>query len=315
MMIGNSTFSYFVLGGYMQVGSLRYLYFVLTAVTYMSNVVSNTCVIVVICMTRSLHEPMYMFLCSLFINELYGGVAFFPFLLLHILSDIHTVPIPFCFLQIFCLYSYVNVEFLNLAAMAYDRYVAICCPLQYHTHMTTSKVLISIFVLWLYSFAKVLATVFLNIQLTRCRNIMDEVYCKNYSVVNLACSDTTVNNIYGLFSTVITILVPLLPILFSYLKILLVCFSGSKETRQKAISTCAPQLASLLNFSFACFIHILQSRMVVSGFPEVLQIFLSLYHMIIQPILNPLMFGLQISTIRNACKNLFCHNKQHTDLM
>lgn len=300
----NSTFSYFVLGGYVEIGNLRYMYFVLMAVIYISNVVSNSCVIIVICLTRSLHEPMYMFLCSLFVNELCGGIAFYPFLLLQMLCDVHTVSIPFCFLQVIVIYTYTNVEFLNLAVMSYDRYLAICYPLQYNTRMTHNKVLVSILVLWLYSFFKVLINTSLNIRLTRCGNVIDDLYCKNYPIVNLACGDTTVNNIYGLFGTVITILVPLLPILFSYMKILLVCFSGSKHTRQKALSTCSPQLVSLLNFSFACLIHIMQSRMFISGFPKILQIFLSLYHMIMQPVLNPIMFGLQLSKIRDAFKNL-----------
>ncbi|XP_038548480.1 olfactory receptor 10A3-like [Micropterus salmoides] len=302
-----SNLSYFILGAYLHVGNLRYFYFLITALLYIVIVAVNTSLIVVICMNRSLHEPMYLFLCSLFVNELYGSTGLFPFLLLQILSDIHTVSAPFCFLQIFCLYTYGSIEFCNLAIMSYDRYLAICCPLYYNTRMPLNKVFIFIFVVWLYSFVKCLIALFLNISLTLCGNFINSLYCQNYLVVKLACSDTKGYNIYGLLVVVLTILVPLLPILFSYLKILKVCFAASKQTRQKAVSTCTPQLVSLLNFSFGCSFEILQSRFDMTGVPSVLRIILSLYFLIVQPLLNPIMYGMQMSKIRRTFKHLFCY--------
>ncbi|XP_062275963.1 olfactory receptor 11A1-like [Scomber scombrus] len=304
-MTGNSTLSYFILGAYMYTGPLRYLYFMLTVMLYIVIVISNSSLIVVICMNRSLHEPMYLFLCSLFVNELYGSTGLFPFLLLQVLSDIHTVSKPLCFLQIFCLYTYANVEFCNLAIMSYDRYLAICFPLQYNTRMTSNKAVIFIILIWFYSFGKFLITLSLNIRLTLCGNIINSVVCRNYLIVKLACSDTEVNNIYGLFAIFVSITVPLFPILFSYTKILKVCFSGSKQTRQKAVSTCTPHLVSLLNFSFGCCFEILQSRFDMKRVPNVLRIVLSLYFVILQPLLNPVMFGFQMSKIRNTCKHIF----------
>ena len=295
-----STLSYFILGGYLQVANLRYFYFMLTAFLYIVMVVLNTSLIVVICMNRSLHEPMYMFLCSLFVNELYGSSGLFPFLLTQILSDIHTVSTSFCFLQIYCLYTYANVEFVSLAVMSYDRYLAICCPLQYHTRMTCNKAVIVIVALWLYSFGKFLITLSLNLRMPLCGNIMNSLYCQNYLVVKLACSDTKVNNIYGLFATALFFFITLFPILFSYIKILKICFSGSKQMRQKAFGTCTPHLVSILNFTFGCCFQIVQSRLDMTSVPGVLQIILSLYFMILQPLLNPVMYGMELSKIRNV---------------
>ncbi|XP_019128571.2 olfactory receptor 2A14-like, partial [Larimichthys crocea] len=229
-----------------------------------------------------------------------------PFLLIQILSDIHTISASFCYLQIFCLYTYANVEFCNLAVMSYDRYLAICCPLQYNTHMTSNKAFIFIAVVWLYSFVKFMITLSLNIHLTLCGNIIKSFYCNNHLIVKLACSDTKVNNIYGLFATAVSILVPLLPILFSYMTILKICFSGSRQTRQKAVSTCTPQLTSLINFSFGCYFEILQTRFEMNNVPRELRIILSAYSSVLQPILNPVMFGMQMSKIRNTFKGLFC---------
>uniref|UniRef100_A0A3P9AWF0 Olfactory receptor n=1 Tax=Maylandia zebra TaxID=106582 RepID=A0A3P9AWF0_9CICH len=307
----NSTVPYFILSTYINVGSLKYLFFVLIALLYFSIVFVNTSLIVVICVNRSLHEPMYMFLCSLFVNELYGSAGLFPFLLLQILSDVHTVSAPLCFLQIFCLYTYGHVEFCNLAVMSYDRYLAVCYPLHYKSHMTDNKVVIFIVVIWLYSFVKFTITLCLTLRLTcaplqLCGNIINKVYCDNYSIVKLACSDTTVNNIYGLISTPLAILCPVSLILYTYMRILKICFSGSKQTRQKAVSTCTPHLASLLNFSFGCFFEILQSRFNMNSVPSMLRIFLSLYFLTCQPVFNPLMYGLTLSKISLTCKKLLC---------
>ena len=303
----SSTSSYFVLAAYLHVGNLRYLYFTLTALLYIVIVFVNASLIVVICMNRSLHEPMYMFLCSLFVNELYGSSGLFPFLLTQILSDIHTVSASLCFLQVYCLYTYASIELCNLVIMSYDRYLAICCPLQYNTRMSLNKVFIFIVAVWLYSFVKFLITLSLALRLTLCGNILNSLYCRNYLIIKLACSDTRVNNIYGLFAVVLSVIVPLFPIIFSYMKILYICFSGSKQTRQKAVSTCKPHLVSLLNFSFGCFFEIIQTRLDMNSVPSVLRIVLSLYFVIIQPLLNPIMYGLQMSKIRNTCKLLCCY--------
>ncbi|KAM8768320.1 olfactory receptor 11A1-like [Acanthopagrus schlegelii] len=300
----SSTLSYFILGAYLHVGNLRYLYFMLTALLYIVIVFVNLLLIVVICMNRSLHEPMYMFLCSLFVNELYGSSGLFPFLLTQILSDIHTVSPSFCYLQVFCLYTYASIELCNFVVMSYDRYLAICCPLQYNTSMSLNKVFVFIIAVWLYSFVKFLITFSLALRLTLCGNIIDSLYCRNYLIIKLACSDTRVNNIYGLFSFVLSVIVPLFPIIFSYMKILHICFSGSKQTRQKAVSTCTPHLVSLLNFSFGCVFEVLQSRFNLNSLPNMLRIFLSLYFLTCQPLFNPVLYGLKMSKIRTLCKLL-----------
>ncbi|XP_028429925.1 olfactory receptor 2A12-like [Perca flavescens] len=303
-MINSTQVSYFTFGAYFNIGLFKYLFFLIIMCFYALIVCANLLLIVVICMNRSLHEPMYLFLCSLFVNELYGSTGLFPFLLVQILSDIHTVSAPFCFLQIFCVYTYVCIEISNLAIMSYDRYLAICYPLQYNTQMTSIKVTMLITLTWLYPFLGVAVSIFLSSSLQLCGNIINTVYCGNYSIVKLACSDTRVNNLYGLIYTCLVVFGPLSLILYTYIKILKVCFSGSKQTRQKAVSTCTPHLASLLNFSFGSFFQILQSRFDMSSVPMMLRNLLSLYFLTCQPIFNPLMYGLQMSKLRSLCKSL-----------
>ncbi|XP_020788062.1 olfactory receptor 11A1-like [Boleophthalmus pectinirostris] len=301
-MANFSQVSHFTLGAYFDTGPLKWLYFVIILAVYVLIVLSNLLLIVVICLNRTLHEPMYLFLCSLFVNELYGSTALFPFLLLQILKDLHTIPAPFCFLQIFCIFSYGHVEFLTLAVMSYDRYLAICFPLQYHSNMTHAKVFILIALTWLLLFLAILILISLSAPLPLCGNVINKVYCDNYSVVKLACFDTTVNNIYGLIQLFLITVLPSSLILFTYFRIFKVCFRGSKQTQQKAITTCTPHLASLLNFSFGVSFEIIQSRFNMSSVPNLLRIILSLYFLTVQPLFNPVMYGLKMSKIRSSCR-------------
>uniref|UniRef100_A0A4W6DVR1 Olfactory receptor n=1 Tax=Lates calcarifer TaxID=8187 RepID=A0A4W6DVR1_LATCA len=311
-MLNSTQVSYFILAAYFDAGVLKYLFFMIVMSLYILTVCANVLLIVIICMNRSLHEPMYLFLCSLFVNELYGSTGLFPFLLLQILSDIHTVSTSFCFLQIFCVHSYGTVEFFLLTAMAYDRYLAICYPLLYNTRMSSCKIAIMNSVAWVYGFFVCFIMVCLSSSLQLCGNIINKVYCDNYSVVKLSCSDIQIRNILGLISCFLNILCPLILILYTYMKILKVCFSGSKQTRQKAVSTCTPHLASLLNFSFGCFFEIYQSRFNMSSVPNMLRIFLSLYFLTCQPLLNPVLYGFNMSKIRNIYKSLLFHTLTFT---
>ncbi|KAM9318260.1 olfactory receptor 52L1-like [Pholidichthys leucotaenia] len=301
----NSTrFSYFRLTAYYDTGALKYVVFIFVLSLYLLIMCANVFLILAIRMNRSLHEPMYMFLCSLFVNELYGSTGLFPFLLVHILSDVHTVSSFFCFLQIFFVHFYGNVEYFTLGAMSYDRYLAICHPLYYNMRMAPCKVVAITAFVCLYSVLATVVMMSLSVPLQLCGNIIDKVYCDNYSIVKLACGDTTVNNIYGLVYIFTVIVCLVILIFYSYLRILKVCFSGSKLTRQKAVRTCTPHLASLLNFSFGAFFEITQSRFDMSHVPHVLRIFLSLYFLSCQPLINPVLYGLNMSKVRNTFRSL-----------
>ncbi|XP_060928641.1 olfactory receptor 4E2-like [Limanda limanda] len=307
----NSTeVSYFTLAAHVDTGLFKYFSFLILFILYVVILCANVLLIVVISMNRSLHEPMYVFLCSLFVNELYGSTGLFPLLLLQILSDVHTVSAPACLLQVFCLYSYGIGEFFTLAVMSYDRYLAICCPLQYNTRMNSNKIARLVALIWIYPLLNNIFFVFcLTARLQLCGNIINKVYCDNYYIVKLSCSDTSVNNILGLTHIFTVILSLVVLILYTYMRILKVCFSGSKQTRQKAVSTCTPHLASLLNFSFGAFFEIVQSRFDMSSVPKVLRVVLSLYWLTCQPLFNPVLYGLKMYKIRIVCKNMLWRKK------
>ncbi|XP_072318263.1 olfactory receptor 10A5-like [Eucyclogobius newberryi] len=311
--MGNWTqVSHFTLGAYSDLGPLRWLYFVLTLSSYVLILGSNLLLIALIVLNRSLHQPMYLLLCSLFVNELYGSSTLFPFLLFQILQDQHTVPYALCYLQIFCIYQYGSVEIFTIAAMSYDRYVAICRPLQYHSVMTHRKVALLVAGMWLAPSVAIGVLLWLSMSLPLCGNLIDRIYCGNYSIVKLSCKSVQLINIYGLFYTVLSMICPLFLILYTYGRILVLCLSAPGQARHKALSTCMPHLASLLNFSFGSCSQIVMSRFDMSGIPDALAVFLSLYSFTFLPLLNPLIYGLKLSQIREQLRRLWFGNNTAT---
>nr|XP_029537486.1 olfactory receptor 11A1-like [Oncorhynchus nerka] len=301
----NSThYEVFRLAAYGDIGQLKYCYFAVVTLLYFVIILANALLIGVICIERSLHEPMYLFLCALFVNQLYGSTGLFPALMFYLLSDTHDISLLYCYLQVYVLYTYAITEFCNLAVMSYDRYISICYPLQYNNIMIPKIICGLILLPWVYSFFINAIIISLSLRLQFCGNILDRVYCDNYSVVKLACSNTTLNNIWGFVVTALSFSCTLFPTIYSYVRILQICLKSSKETKQKAFNTCMPHIASLLNFLFGCLFVILQGRYDTAHLPPIIRTILLVYFLICPPLFNPLMYGVRMVKIRQACKKV-----------
>uniref|UniRef100_W5NLQ3 Olfactory receptor n=1 Tax=Lepisosteus oculatus TaxID=7918 RepID=W5NLQ3_LEPOC len=308
-MENSSHITSFILAAFGEIGYIRYFYFTITLVVYVAIIVANSLLIAVIAVERTLHEPMYFFLCALSANELYGSTALFPSLLVNILTGFKEISKVKCIAQIFCLHTYGLIEFLDLAAMSYDRYVSICYPLHYNRIMTPIKACVFLTFIWLFSMVRFGITLILSVRLPLCGNIIEKVYCDNYSLVKLACTDTTLNNIYGLFGTFLSIGLPLLIIFYSYAKILKICLTSPRQSQIKAFNTCSTHLVSLVNFSVGCLLEVIQSRLNMSHIPYEVRIPLSLYFLIFPPLLNPIIYGVRITKIRMSFKKLISMRK------
>ncbi|XP_076010991.1 olfactory receptor 13C8-like [Genypterus blacodes] len=299
----------FVLAAYGQIGPLKYLYFIIIILWYLSIFFANTVLIIVIYVDRRLHEPMYILLCNLFLNEIYGSTSLYPLLLTQMFSDTHEVTRVFCFLQMSCIYTSASVEFCSLAAMAYDRYVSICYPLHYNVIMNTGRVFMIILLIWIYSLVNFAFSFSFIVHLKFCGNVIDKVFCDHHLVIKLGCSVSALTTISDLIFGFMAIVVPFGLISFSYIKILGVCLQTSKETKQKAIRTCTPQIFSVSNLFVGCIFHFLDSRLNVAHVPAKVRIILSVYLLLCQPIVTPCMYGLNLPMIRESCKRfLFNRN-------
>ncbi|NP_001124287.1 odorant receptor 121-1 [Danio rerio] len=303
-MENGANFTFIRLTGYLNLDfKMKYFLFAVLTVLYSTIIFANSFLIGVICLAKILHKPMYMFLCSLFVNELYGSTALFPSLQVNLLLNDNTISLVYCYLQIFCLYTYAMIEFCNLAVMSFDRYVSICYPLQYNRIMTPVRVGLLIALVWIYCFIQFFIFLSFNFKSQLCGNVMEKVWCDNYLLVKLACSKSSLNNIYGIYLAVVTAVIPLALIFYSYTRIIKICLSFSKEAKKKALSTCTPHIISLLNFTLGWLFEILQSRFDDIKMPALIRVIISVYFLMCQPLLNPILYGVRLKNIRLACKN------------
>ncbi|MBN3313442.1 O52D1 protein, partial [Atractosteus spatula] len=290
-------------------GNIRYLYFTGTLFVFLFILFGNVIIITVITRERKLHEPMYIFICNLTLNGVYGSTAFYPHCLSNLLSETPSISRSGCLIQVYCLHTYGGFEYSILALMAYDRYVSICYPLMYNSIMTPLKVTQLLFFVYMYPACIMFIHLILTIRLPLCGFIIDNVYCDNWSVVRLSCSDVSVNNIFGLFVTSILMGVPLTVIIYSYGRILAVCMKSSKEARAKALQTCSPHLLSFTNYSIATFFEVLHLRFDLSNMPQVVRILLSMDCILLPPLLNPIIYGIKLQEIRKRTMKMFFGRK------
>lgn len=299
----------FLLTDYYGMEAMMPAYFSMFLIIYVAIVVENVTLIWVIYCEKTLHEPMYLLLCNLAVNGLFGGTTLLPALLAKLLTHSYDISLPMCQTQIYAVHTFAITEFTILAVMSYDRYLAICYPLPYHAIMSQRLVKVIVF-MWLYPMVAFLIVFIFTLQLRFCERTVEKVYCMNYLLVKLACTDTSTVNIVGLLSVGFYSLPQLIMIFYSYAHILRICYLSFNKSRFKALRTCTPHILAIANYSVGCFFEIAQSRFSISHLPYEVKLFLSVYIFIFPSILNPAIYGLSIKMIRAPLLKLFSREKR-----
>ncbi|XP_051521275.1 odorant receptor 127-1 [Myxocyprinus asiaticus] len=287
----------------------RYFILILTLTVYLAIILFNVIILFVVFKERSLHEPMYILISCLSANDLYGSAGFFPRLIFDLLSDANIISRSACFAQIFTIYSYAISEYTLLLVMAYDRYVAICNPLKYHRIMTLNVTALYIAIATLYSAFSMGVIIFFSARLPLCGTEIARLYCSNWAVVRLSCGTPTLsNNIIGFFVTTTSVFLPAAFIFYTYIRILIICRKSSKEFRGKALQTCLPHIISFVNYSIASFCDIALSRFDSDKY-KIVAIIFSVEFLVMPPVINPLIYGLNLPEIRKSIMRLFQRSK------
>ncbi|XP_043115601.1 olfactory receptor 52E8-like [Puntigrus tetrazona] len=268
---------------------MRYPILILTLSVYLAIVLFNAIILFVVFKERSLHEPMYILISCLSANDLYGSAGFFPRLMVDLLFDANTISRPGCFVQIFIIYTYAMSEYTILTLMAYDRYVAICNPLKYHTIMTPKVTILYMGLASLYTVFSMSLVIFFSARLPLCGTDIARLYCSNWSL-----DSTIFNNSFS----------PAFFIFYTYARILIICQKSPKEFRGKAFQTCLPHIISFVNYSIASFCDIALSRYDSDKF-KIVAIIFSVEFLVIPPVLNPLIYGLNLLEIRKTLHACF----------
>ncbi|XP_067279172.1 olfactory receptor 4B13-like [Pseudorasbora parva] len=278
--------------------SFRLIYFTCFLILYLLILSINIRLVMVIITEKGTHEPMYIFLSHLCINGIYGATGFYPKFLSDLILDSYVISSHMCALQIIVIYSSLLCEFTILTVMSYDRYVAICKPLDYHSILTKFTCVKLILFSWIVpSLLSVIAVILSNLR-PFCKYHIDKLYCDNWSVVKLSCASSFVNNVYGYIVAVIFVSCAVI-IIVSYVKLISAC-KASLENRRKFWQTCLPHILSLINFTFAMLFDAMYSRYGSNDIPESLRNFLALELVIVPPLFNPVIYGLNIRAVRRV---------------
>ncbi|XP_072249190.1 olfactory receptor 52K2-like [Leuresthes tenuis] len=278
--------------------------FLFATLSYMIILFCNLTLIVTIVLNKSLHQPIHLFLVNLPICDLIGSSALFPRLIKEILTDSRMIQHSACVAQAFFIHIYAAGSVFILAAMAYDRYIAICHPLKYITIMTNANIMKIITLVWSSCLILMGVLFILLLRFHHCRSKLTHIYCDNPSLLSLVCEDTTVNNIYGLLVSAVSQVVANGIILYTYLKILNACFRSKRsDTKAKALQTCATHLIVFLLLECLGLFTIISYRL--QNISRHIRRLMGVSTLIFPPTLNPIIYGLKTKEIRERIRYFF----------
>ena len=288
--------------------SLTYLAFFMGTLMYCLIVAGNMTIIFSITLNRSLHKPMYLLLLNLPINDLMGATAFFPQLISTIVLEDRSISAPACFLQGLLLHLYGAGAYIILTVMAYDRFLAICYPLRYSTFMRHANVLKIVVAMWLTDLVLICTLFCLLTRLRFCKTHMNSMTCYNPNLLKVVCGDTRINNYYGLFLTVLLQGMSLISVIFTYIQILVACLiKKQSDTKTKALRTCSTHLTVYILFQVTTMFTVLAHRF--SQVSPYLRRCVGVLVLLVPPILNPLIYGLNTKEIRSIVIHFFTKKK------
>ncbi|XP_067117193.1 olfactory receptor 1D2-like [Osmerus mordax] len=307
--MGNmSEVTVFTLSGFGDITDYRLLdyrvtLFCLTLLFYCVIIMVNVALTVTITMDRNLREPMYIFICNLCINGLYGTSGFYPKFLLDLLSHHQSISYSGCLFQVVVIYSSVCIDICLLAVMAYDRSVAICRPLQYHSIMTKKHVIQLVSFSWLVPLGLMCTIIIFISRLKLCGSHIEKLYCAGWLMVKLSCSatswitSTTPTNVVAYLIIIFYIFLGIF-IVYTYVRLIKSCLK-SLDSRGKFVKTCVPHLLALFNVIIAVVFDFMFMRFGSADLQQNLLNFFSMEMLIVPPLFNPLIYGLTLTQIRS----------------
>ncbi|CAD7672943.1 unnamed protein product [Nyctereutes procyonoides] len=268
-------------------------------ISYIIALLGNSLLICIILMKRSLHEPMYLFLCMLAGADIVLSTCTVPQALAIFWFHAGEISLDRCITQLFFIHTTFISESAILLVMAFDRYIAICYPLRYTTILTGALIgKIGVTIL-LRSYGTIFPIIFLLKRLTFCQNnIIPHTYCEHIGLAKYACNDIYANIWYGFSILMLTVVLDVVLIFVSYVIILRAVFCiPSRDARHKALNTCGSHVCIIILFYGPGIFTILTQRF-GRHIPPHTHILLANVCMLAPPMLNPIIYGIKTKQIR-----------------
>ncbi|XP_036605694.1 olfactory receptor 1N2-like [Trichosurus vulpecula] len=298
----------FILLGLSERPDQQGLFFGLFLVMYLITVVGNLLIILAISSDPHLQSPMYFFLANLSFADICFVSASIPKMLVNIESQHQTISYVGCITQLYFLLVFGDLDNLLLAAMAYDRYVAICRPLHYATVMSPKHCVLMVIVCWTLTNIPALTHCILLAHLDFCtHHAIPHFFCDISPLLKLACSDVHLNELMVIIMGAIFLIVPLALIVLSYARITSAILGfSSPEGRWKAFSTCGSHLTVVLLFYGSLVgVYVFPS----SSYSVQRKSAAAVLYMVVTPMMNPFIYSLRNKDMKGALGRLLGNGK------
>uniref|UniRef100_A0A8C0WP66 Olfactory receptor n=1 Tax=Castor canadensis TaxID=51338 RepID=A0A8C0WP66_CASCN len=261
----------FILLGLTDNPLLRIILFMIILFMYLVTIFGNLSTIILIRVSSQLHHPMYFFLSHLAFSDIVFSCSVTPNMLANFLVERNTISYLGCAIQLGTVIFFGTVECFLLAAMAYDRFMAICNPLLYSTKMSTQVCVQLLVVTYVGGFLNASSFSFSFFSLLFCGiNRVNHFFCDFAPLIELSCSDVSI------------------PAVMS-----------ATEGCQKAFSTCTSHLtAVILYYGTVTFVYVMPKSSYSTDQNKVISVF----YMVVIPLLNPLIYSLRNNEIKGALK-------------
>ncbi|XP_051026501.1 olfactory receptor 6C4-like [Acomys russatus] len=299
----NQTLTEFILLGLTDAPELQTCVFLFLLVTYLFSIVGNLTIIILTLLDSHLQTPMYFFLRNFSFLEISFTSTFTPRILFSISTGVKTISFAGCFTQYFFAIFLGATEFYLLAAMSYDRYVAICKPLHYTTIMSNRVCTLLVLCSWMSGFLIILFPIILTSQLDFCAsNVLNHYYCDYGPLIEIACSDTRMLEIFDFVLAVVTLIVTLTLVVLSYTRIIRTILKiPSAQQRKKAFSTCSSHMVVIsLSYGSCIFMYIKPSATQEVAFNKGVAVL----NTSVAPLLNPFIYTLRNKQVKQSFQGI-----------
>uniref|UniRef100_A0A3Q3N125 G-protein coupled receptors family 1 profile domain-containing protein n=1 Tax=Mastacembelus armatus TaxID=205130 RepID=A0A3Q3N125_9TELE len=297
--------AYFIIGGFIGIPNIKY-YYVFLFFMYVVSVLGNTAVITVIILDYNLRSPKYVAVFNLAFADL---TALIPKVLDTFLFDNRYIVYEACLSYMFFVLVFGSVQSWTLVIMAYDRFIAICFPLRYHSIVTKPAIATMLLFVWVVLLSIISCMVGLLDRLSFCGSlVIQSFYCDHGPTFRLACNDTSLNKIMIYVALTIINCLPLILIVLTYICIARALSRiASQKERVKALKTCTSHLILVAIF-FLPFLGTNIAAMTSSLHPNARIINSTLTHTI-PAFVNPIIYSLKTEEVLDSFKKL-CKNKR-----
>ncbi|XP_004483118.2 olfactory receptor 6C2-like [Dasypus novemcinctus] len=295
----NGTVTRFILLGLTNQPQLQILIFLFLFLTYMLSITGNLVIISLIILDYHLKTAMYYFLQNFSFLEISFTSACIPRYLYNIATGDKVITYNACASQVFFIDLFAITEFFLLAAMSYDRCVAICKPLHYVTIMNSTVCRRIVFCCWLAGLLIIIPPLGMGLNLDFCdSNIIDHFACDAFPLLKIACSNTWFMEQTIIICAVLTLIITLMCVVLSYIYIIKTILRfPSAQQKKKAFSTCSSHMIVVsISYGSCIFVYINPSAKDSVAINKGVSVLTTS----IAPMLNPFIYTLRNKQVKQA---------------